>query len=73
MGFQSMNRRNFIPGFISAVVLSVVGSVAALAQRTYREYIIPEIETENDSLKKFEKAVREHINDLSRRLEDRGR
>ncbi len=64
MGFKSI-----IIAFVLALALY---GVVALGQRTYREYIIPEIETENDSLKKFEKAVREHINDLSRRLEDRG-
>jgi hypothetical protein len=40
---------------------------------TYRTYIIPPIETEDKSLKDFEKAVREAINDISKRLEDGGR
>jgi len=41
-------------------------------QRTFRIYIIPEIQTDNDSLKKFEKATREALDDISKRLESGG-
>lgn len=67
-----MNRRKFIPGFISAIVLSIVGGVTAFAQKTFRIYIIPKIETDNDSLKNFEKALREALDDISKRLEGGG-
>ena len=61
MGFKSI---------IIAIVLALAlyGAVA-LGQKTYKEYIIPKIETENKSLKTFEKVMRETVNDLSRRLE----
>jgi hypothetical protein len=58
---------------ITALILALaVYGVVALG-KTYRTYIIPPIETEDKSLKDFEKAVREAINDISRRLEDGGR
>lgn len=59
---------------IIAIILALAtyGAVA-LAQKTYRSYIIPSIQTEDKSLKEFEKAVREALNDISKRLEDGGR
>jgi hypothetical protein len=58
---------------ITALILALaVYGVVALG-KTYHTYIIPPIETEDKSLKDFEKAVREAINDISRRLEDGGR
>jgi hypothetical protein len=54
------------------LALAVYGAVA-LGQKTYRTYIIPPIDTQDKSLKDFEKAVREALNDISKRLEDGGR
>ena len=67
MGYKPI--RTWLMALILA--LAVYGAVA-LAQRTYRTYIIPSIQTEDKSLKEFEKAVREAINDISKRIEDGG-
>jgi len=53
------------------LALAAYGAVA-LGQKTYRSYIIPPIETQDKSLKNFEKAIREVVNDISKRLEDGG-
>lgn len=65
-----MNRFKNI-GIAFILALALYGTVA-LGQKTYRTYIIPEIETEDKSLKDFEKALREVVNDISKRLEDGG-
>ena len=53
------------------LALAVYGAVA-LGQQTYRGYIIPSIKTEDESIKNFEKAVREAIDDIAKRLDKGG-
>ncbi len=48
----------------------IVGFGLAFSQKSYRTYIVPKIETEDESLKEFEKTMRRHFDDVARRLDD---
>ena len=58
--------------YIMIIIVLLFVVYGAFGQRTFRIYIIPEIQTDNDSLKKFEKATREALDDISKRLESGG-
>ncbi len=53
----------------------IVGFGLAVSQQSYRTYIVPKIETEDESLKEFEKTMRRHLDDLAKRVDalERGR
>ncbi len=57
---------------IILILLSIVlGAGIAIGQKIRgTSYIVPKIETEDESLKEFEKTMRRHLDDVSRRLDD---
>lgn len=58
--------------YIAIIIVLLFAVYGAFGQRTFRIYIIPEIQTDNESLKEFEKAMREAVDDMSKRLESGG-
>lgn len=57
---------------IFLILISIILGVGiAIGQKISRiSYIVPKIETEDESLKEFEKTVRRHLDDIAKRIDD---
>lgn len=57
---------------IFLILISIILGVGiAIGQKISRiSYIVPKIETEDESLKEFEKTMRRHFDDVAKRLDD---
>lgn len=57
---------------IFLILISIILGVGiAIGQKVSRiSYIVPKIETEDESLKEFEKTMRRHLDDIAKRIDD---